>query len=60
MALPPGVEESVSVVYEAKQDGQRLFQGSEGGGMLLLGYPRFLSLGVRMAPVVPSIHATDI
>ncbi len=44
-----------------KKHGQRLFQVGERVGMLgLWGHPRFLSLRVRMAPVVPSIHATHI
>ena len=49
---PVGVEEAVGVVYEAEQDGDRPFQGGERGGMLRLGHPRFLSLGIRMAPVL--------
>jgi hypothetical protein len=59
-ALPPRVEVSVGVVHEAEQDRDRPFQGSEGGSMLRLGHPMFLSLGSRMAPFLPSIHATDI
>src|SRR5918994_75876 len=54
------VERGVSVIYEAEEHGQSLFQVNEGGGMLGLGHPRFLSLRVRMAPVVSSIHATHI
>src|SRR3954470_16417451 len=60
VALPPRVEVSVGVVHEAEQDRDRPFQGSEGGSMLRLGHPMFLSLGSRMAPFLPSIHATDI
>src|SRR5215207_690704 len=55
-----GVEQGVSVIYEAEEHGQSLFQVDERGGMLGLGHPRCLSLRVRMAPVVPSIHATLI
>src|SRR5829696_2483201 len=55
-----GVEEAVGVVNEAEKHAQSLFQVRERVGMLLSGHPRFLSLRVRMAPVVPSIHATHI
>ncbi len=55
-----GVEQCISVVYEAEEHGQSLFQVRQRVGMLLLGHPRFLSSRVRMAPVVPSIHATHI
>ena len=55
-----GVEMGVSAVYETEEHGQSLFQVGERGGMLGLGHPRFLSLRVRMAPVLPSIHATHI
>jgi hypothetical protein len=54
------VERGVSVIYEAEEHGQSLFQVNERGGKLGLGHPRFLSLRVRMAPVVSSIHATHI
>src|ERR671912_287522 len=50
VTLPPRVEQRVSVVDEAEQDRDRLFQGGEGGGMLRMGHPRFLSSGIRMAP----------
>jgi len=60
VAAPPRVEGGVGVVDEAEQDRDSPFQGGEGGGMLGSGHPRFLSAGSRMAPVVPSIHATDI
>ena len=55
-----GVEQRVGVIYEAEKHGESLFQVVERVGMLLLGHPRFLSLRVRMAPFVPSIHATHI
>jgi hypothetical protein len=55
-----GVEQGVSVVYEAEEHGQSLFQVGERVGMLGMGDPRFLSPRVRMAPVVSSIHATYI
>ena len=55
-----GVEVGVGVVYEVEEHGQSLFQMRERVGMLCLGHPRFFSPGVRMAPVVPSIHATHI
>ena len=54
------VEQCVGVVYEAEQHGQSLFQVGKRGGMLGVGHPTFLSLRVRMALVVPSIHATHI
>jgi hypothetical protein len=54
------VEQCVGVVYEAEEHGQSLFQVGEGGGMVGLGHPRFLSLRARIALVVPSIHATHI
>jgi hypothetical protein len=54
------VERGVSVIYEAEEHAQSLFQVNERGGMLGLGHPRFLSLRVRMAPGVSSIHATLI
>src|SRR5215207_126398 len=60
VALPLRVEKGVSVVHQTEQDHDRLFQGSEGESMLGLGHPRFLSSGSRMAPFLPSIHATDI
>jgi hypothetical protein len=60
VALPPRVEQCVGVVDEAEQEGECLFQGSEGGGMLWMGHPRYLSSGSRMAFFVPSIHATHI
>ena len=47
---PAWVEEGISVVDEAEQYGDRLFQGREGGSMLRMGHPRFLSSGSRMAP----------
>jgi hypothetical protein len=55
-----GVEEAVGVVYEAEKHCQSLFQVGERVGMLGSGHPRFLSSRVRMALVVPSIHATHI
>lgn len=54
------VEVGVGIIYEAEQHGDRLFKGRESRSMLHLGHPEFLSLRGRMAPVVPSIHATDI
>ena len=54
------VEMGVGIVYEAEEHAQSLFQVEERVGMLGLGHPRFLSPRVRMAPVVPSIHATHI
>ena len=60
VALPAWVEEGISVVDEAEQYGDRLFQGREGGSMLRMGHPRFLSSGNRMAPFLPLNHATDI
>lgn len=60
VALAPWVDEDVGVVDEAEQDGDRLFQGGEGEGMLGLGHPKFLSSGVRMAPVLQANHATFI
>ena len=44
------VEETVGVVHEAEEHGERIFQMDERGGMLRSGHPRFLSPGVRMAP----------
>src|SRR5215210_125032 len=55
-----GVEEAVGVVYEAEKHCHSLFQVGERVGMLGSGHPRFLSSRVRMALVVPSIHATHI
>ena len=55
-----GIEQGIGVVYEAEEHGQSLFQVGERVGMLGVGHPRFLSSGVRMAPFVPLIHATDI
>jgi hypothetical protein len=55
-----GVEVTVGIIYEAEKHGQSLFQVGERVGMLGSGHPRFLSSRVRMAPVVPSIHATHI
>ena len=57
---PPRVEQRVGVVDEAEQERDRLFQGREGGDMLRIGHPRFLSLGIRMAPVLLPNHATLI
>ena len=55
-----GVEEAVSVVDEAEEHDQSLFQASRRWSSVWVGHPRFLSLGSRMAPFLPSIHATDI
>ena len=55
-----GVEEAVGVIYEAEKHGQSLFQVGLRVGMLSVGHPRFLWSRVRMAPFVPSIHATHI
>jgi hypothetical protein len=55
-----GVEEAVGVVYEAEKHCHSLFQVGERVSMLGSGHPRFLSSRVRMALVVPSIHATHI
>jgi len=55
-----GVEQGVSVVYEAEERGQSLFQVGERVGMLESGHPEFLLPSVRMALVVPSIHTTHI
>jgi len=55
-----GVEEVVSVVDEAEEHGQSLFQASCRWSSVWVGHPRFLSLGSRMAPFLPAIHATDI
>ena len=61
VAAPPGVEQRVGVVYEAEECGHGLFQGSERGGMLLLGHPGLLWSGVgRMAFFLLPIHATRI
>src|SRR5829696_3059191 len=60
VAVGGGVEQRVNVIHQAEQDRDRLFQRGEGGSMLSVSHPRFLSLGVRMAPVLPSNHATDI
>jgi len=54
------VEVGICVIYEAEERAQSLFQVGKRGGMLGPGHPRFLSLRVRMALVVPSIHATHI
>jgi hypothetical protein len=51
---------AVGVVYKAEEHGQSLFQVGERVDMLGSGHPRFLSPRVRMAPGVPSIHATHI
>jgi hypothetical protein len=47
---PSRVEQGVSVVDEAEQDRDRIFQGGEVGGKLRMGHPMFLSPGIRMAP----------
>ena len=60
IAVRARVEQRVGIIHEAEQGCDRLFQGGEGGSMLSVGYPRFLSSGVRMASVLPSIHATLI
>jgi hypothetical protein len=60
VALPLRVEEGVSVIHDTEQDRDGLFQRGEGGSMLRLGHPRFLSLGDRMTFVVSSIYATHI
>jgi hypothetical protein len=60
VAFAARVEAGVSVVHEAEEHDDRLFNGAQGGGMLASGHPRFLSSGSRMASVVPSIHATLI
>jgi len=60
VASSTGVERRVSVVDETEEHGQGFFQSGERVGMLWSGHPRFLSPRVRMAPVVPLIHATDI
>jgi hypothetical protein len=54
------IEERVLLVYEAEQHGQGLFQGRLARGMLHLGHPRFLSPGIRMAPVLLLNRATLI
>jgi hypothetical protein len=45
VAVRVGIEEGIGVVGEAKKHGYRLFQGGEGGSMLRVSHPRFLSLG---------------
>jgi hypothetical protein len=50
VAVTSRVEQRVGVVDEAEQDRDRPFKGCEGGGMLRMGHPRFLSPGIRMAP----------
>src|SRR5215207_4225808 len=59
VARPAWVEEGVGVVDEAEQNGDRLFQGSEGGSMLRMGHPRFLSSGSRMAPFLSHTESTQ-
>jgi hypothetical protein len=54
------VEEEESVVDEAEEHGHGLFQARRRWGSVRVGHPRFLSLESRMAPFLPSIHATDI
>ena len=54
------VETAIGVVYETEQHGDCVFQRGEGGSMLALGHPGFLSLRARMALFLPSVHATDI
>src|SRR5215207_7808340 len=45
VAVGGGVEQRVNVIHQAEQDRDRLFQRGEGGSMLSVSHPRFLSLG---------------
>ena len=61
VAVPVGVEELISVVDEAEEDGHGLFQGGERVGMLGSGHPGLLWSGSgRMAYFLLSIQATHI
>jgi hypothetical protein len=61
VAVAVRVEELISVVDEAQEDAQGLFQGGERVGMLSLGHPGLLWSGSgRMAYFLLSIHATRI
>jgi hypothetical protein len=51
VAFGARVEQGVCVIYEAEEDGHGVFQVEERGAMLVSGHPRFLSPGVRMAPL---------
>ncbi|MGF1471232.1 MAG: choice-of-anchor Q domain-containing protein, partial [Rubrobacteraceae bacterium] len=42
-----------------EEHGECLFQGSEGGSMLRMGHPRFLSSGSRMAPFLSHTESTQ-
>src|SRR5215207_9709724 len=59
VAKPAWVEEGVGVVDKAEQNGDCLFQGSEGGSMLRMGHPRFLSSGSRMALFLSHTESTQ-
>ncbi len=61
VASPTGIEEPVSVVYEAEEHGHGLFQGRKRPGMLRSGHPELLwSSSGRIAFVLLSILATRI
>jgi hypothetical protein len=59
VAFPPRVEVAVGVLHEEEQHGHGLFQGRRWGSVMV-GYPMFLSVGIRMAPVLLPNHATHI
>ena len=60
VAFPPRVEVAVGVFHEEEQHGHGLFQGRRRWGSVKVGYPMFLSRGIRMAPVLLPNHATHI
>jgi hypothetical protein len=60
VASKMGVEELVSVVYEAEEHGYHFFQIGERGGMLRMGHLLLLVVGSLMAPFVLLNHATHI
>ena len=60
VSVAPRVEEAVGVVRRSEEDDERVFQACRTCGSVRVSHPRFLSPGVRMALVLPSIHATLI
>jgi len=60
VAVAPRVEDTVGVVHEAEQHGHGLFQAGRPWGSVGVGHPRFLSPGIRMAPVLQANRATLI
>jgi hypothetical protein len=54
------VVKHIGVVDKAELDADRLFQRREGGSVLHLCHPRFLSPRCRNSPVLSFVHATDL